>query len=42
MVEELSDDEIGIEEEITNRSNFERLEIATNKAVNVSEPSVRL
>ena len=42
MVEKLSDDEIGIEEKITNRSNFEKLEIATNEVVNVSEPFVRL
>ena len=39
MVEELSDDKIGIKEEIIDRSDFEELEIATDEAVNDSEPS---
>ena len=40
MVKELSDNEIGIEEEITDGSDFEKLEIATDEAVNVSKPSL--
>ena len=39
MVEELPDNEIEIEEEITDGSDFEKLEIATDEAVNVSKPS---
>jgi len=39
MVEELSDNEIEIEEEITDGSDFEKLKIATDKAVNISKPS---